>query len=231
MLPLALSIIPFALLTGIAGIKVGIPPGTAFVFSILVYAGASQLVAYQLIASNTPILLVLLSCAMVNLRFMMYSATVAPYLSKLSLRVRTLYAYLMTDQVVALSIQRFTREPSTDAATEKPFQHWFYAGAGVLMVTFWQSAVAVGIFVGASVPPEWSLEFSIPLSFLALMAPMIKDRPVAMAALAAAITAAVTGTFPYRTGLMISAVVGVTVGLLVESAGSQPRTANPEVQA
>jgi predicted branched-subunit amino acid permease len=228
MLPLALSIIPFALLTGIAGVKVGMPAGTAFVFSILVYAGASQLVAYQLIASGTPILLVLLSCAMVNLRFMMYSATVAPFLSKLSLRMRTLYAYLMTDQVVALSIQHFTE--NTDDAIEKPHQHWFYAGTGVLMVTVWQAAVAVGIFVGTSIPPEWGLEFSIPLSFLALVMPTLKDRPIVLAALASGITAAITGNFPYRTGLMISALVGVTVGLVAETVRDQ-RAQKPEVQA
>lgn len=231
MLPLALSIIPFAMLTGIAAVKVGIPAGTAFVFSVLVYAGASQLVAYQLIASGTPILLVLLSCAMVNLRFMMYSATVAPHLRKLSLRMRTLYAYLMTDQVVALSIQHFTEGQTPDLAVEKPHQHWFYAGAGVTMVTTWQTAVAVGIFVGTSIPPEWGLEFSIPLSFLALLAPMLKDRPVALAALASAVTAAITGGFPYRTGLMISALVGVGVGVLAETARDQRQQAKREVQA
>ena len=100
-----------------------------------------------------------------------------------------------------------------------------------MMVATWQIAVAVGIFVGTSVPPEWGLEFSIPLSFLALVAPTLKDRPVVLAALASAVTAALTGGFPYRTGLMISALVGVGVGLLAETVRDQRRQANREVQA
>lgn len=219
MLPLIVGILPFALISGIAAVKVGIPPGTALALSWLVYAGASQLVAYQLMATSTPLVMVLLSTLVINLRFMMYSAALAPHFARLSLRLRAFYAYIMTDQSFALSIAHYAKHGSP---TEKPVHHWYFFGAALSMILAWQTSAAVGIFVGTALPPAWGLEFSIPLSFLALLAPIIKDRPMALAAAAAACCAALTGGLPYRIGLIISAFVGIGVGFIAESALPTP---------
>jgi 4-azaleucine resistance transporter AzlC len=215
MLPLIVGIVPFALISGIAAVKVGIPPGTALALSWLVYAGASQLVAYQLMATDTPLIMVLLSTLVVNLRFMMYSAALAPHFAKLALRLRAVYAYIMTDQSFALSVAHYAKHGSP---TEKPAHHWYFFGGALSMILAWQISGMIGIFVGTALPPAWGLEFSIPLSFLALLAPIIKDRPMVLAAVAAAGCAALTGGLPYRIGLILSAFVGITVGLVAESA-------------
>ena len=70
-----LAVIPFGIITGVAMVASGIPPLVAMLMSIVVFAGASMVASAQLLASNTPIVLVVLTTLVINLRFMMYSAS------------------------------------------------------------------------------------------------------------------------------------------------------------
>jgi predicted branched-subunit amino acid permease len=93
---------------------------------------------------------------------------------------------------------------------------WYFLGAGLAQWSAWQASTAVGIAVGAQIPPGWALDFAIALTFIALIIPTLTDRPAVAAALAAGIVAVAAAGWPYKLGLVLAAVTGILVGLLVE---------------
>jgi 4-azaleucine resistance transporter AzlC len=210
-LPIAIGIMPFGLAVGVVAIESGLPPDVAFSMSFIIFAGASQLVASQLYGAATPALLIILTASVVNLRMLMYSAALAPHFSRLSLRWKALLAYLLTDQAFALSIARFDEHP------DEPHKHWYYLGSAVSMFVPWQIASAVGVFIGARVPPQWSLDFAAPLSFIAIWIPGLKDRPLVVAAIVGGLGAVLLSFLPYRLGVLFGALAGITAGYVVEA--------------
>jgi len=210
LLPILLGVIPFGMVSGIAIVQTKIPPASGLVMSMLVYAGAAMIVALQLINANAPGLVVLFSALIVNLRFMIYSASLAPYFKGLPTTWKSLLAYLISDQAYAASIFHI-RESALPG-----LRHWHYLGAAVTMWAAWQISAGIGMFVGARLPAAWSLEFTIPLTFLALGVPTLKDKPTAIAAVAAGMVAVLAAGIPFRLGMVAAALVGIITGVLVE---------------
>ena len=89
-------------------------------------------------------------------------------------------------------------------------------GAGITLWTTWQISTAIGIFLGAQVPAAWSLEFGLPLTFMALLLPSLRDRAGIVAALAAALTAVFALRMPLKLGLIVSSIVGIVAGMLAD---------------
>ena len=119
---------------------------------------------------------------------------------------------MLTDQAYALSIIRYNERP------QQPAKHWFFFGASVGLWVTWQLGTIVGVLVGAQVPASWSLDFAIPLTFIAVTVPAIKGRrELIVAAVSVAIAVAAAG-LPYNLGLIVAALVGVLVGLVLEAA-------------
>jgi 4-azaleucine resistance transporter AzlC len=208
--PGVMGAIPFGLIIGAAGSGAGIEPVASIAMSILVFAGASQLVAIQLLTQNAPAVLVVFAVLLVNLRIVMYSAAVAPYFANLPLRWKFVIAYLLTDHSFALTMARFHE---TDGVQ---YKHWYFLGAGSVLWVGWQLAVVAGVYAGAKLPANWSLDFTIPLIFIALVIPALHTRTQRLAAVVAAIVSVFTSGMPLKTGLMVSAVLGVAAGMLSE---------------
>ena len=206
-----LGIIPFGLVAGVSAASVGLTNFQAVALSALVFAGASQLAGLQLIASGAPVFVILLTTFFINLRFAMYSASLAPYLARLRVASRSALAYLMTDQAYALSVARFVREP------EMPHKGLYYLGFAAPIWCVWMVATAAGVIVGAQVPEGWSLEFAIPLIFMALIFPAITDRASVAAALAASVTVVVMHALPFNLSLIVAALVGIGTGVVAET--------------
>ena len=215
-LPILLGVAPFGMIYGALAIGAGLPRSAAQAMSSIVFAGSLQFVATQLFATGAPGLVLLLTTFIVNLRHMLYSASLAPYLHKLPSRWKWLLAYLLTDEAYAPTILHYRQtEPDAEASgrTESiDKRHWFLLGAGLALWSAWQVSTAVGIFVGTQVPPSWSLDFTLALTFIALLVPALSDRPSVAAALAAGIVALVGAGWPYKLGLVTAALVGIAVG-------------------
>ena len=103
------------------------------------------------------------------------------------------------------------------AAAVSPHRHWYFLGAGFTLWAAWQVSTAAGIFLGAQVPSRWSLDFTLALTFIALVFPALKDRAATAAALVAGVLAVLAFGLPYKLGLMVAAVAGIGVGLAVEA--------------
>jgi predicted branched-subunit amino acid permease len=209
--PILLGVIPSSIINGSASVAAGIPAGEVIAMSWLVFAGPAQLVIAQLYSAGAPVLVVILTAAVVNLRLLLYSLAVTPHLEHLPARWRTTLAYLITDPAIAVTLPRFQRN---DGSRNK---HWFFLGAGLTLFAAWQVGVMVGVFVGVQVPANWSLDFAIPLVFIAIVVPQIRDRALGVAVIAAMVTAIVLAALPFRLSFVAAAVAGVAAGVWAEA--------------
>jgi predicted branched-subunit amino acid permease len=205
-----LGIVPFGVITGVAMVASGIPPPAAMLMSVVVFAGASMMASAQLLASDSPALLVVLATLFINLRFMMYSASLRLHFADLPLRWRLIVSYLQADNAYGLMLSRFAEHPTDPSKLE------YFLGAGLLIWSVWQAAVLAGILVGAGVPASWRLEFAAPLAFIAMSVPFLRDRAMIAAALAAGIVVVLANDLPLRLSIVAAALTGITAGLLFE---------------
>ena len=209
-IPILVGVAPFGLIYGVLASAAGLPPGPALAMSSVVFAGSAQFIGAGLIGAGTASAVVVLTTLIVNLRHMLYSASLAPYLRRLSPAWKMILAYLLTDEAYAVAILNYERP------TELENKHWYFLGAGLALWTTWQLSSAAGIFLGRQVPPSWSLDFTLALTFIGLVVPAVRDRPALLAALSAGLTAVLAGGLPFKLGLFLAATVGIAVGLLAE---------------
>ncbi|MGB3492644.1 MAG: AzlC family ABC transporter permease [Elainellaceae cyanobacterium] len=227
--PIIVGIIPFGMISGITAVENGLSEGSAQIMSIVVFAGASQLAGVQLMSDGAPVLVIWLTTFMINLRFTMYSASLAPHMRSLPTQWKALIAYILTDQSYALSVTHYDQQArqledkvgyaqtNPRPAPLTPHQKAaFYLGISITVWVVWQLSSAVGIFLGASIPDGWSLGFAIPLVFMVLAIPAIQGWSTAAAALTAAILSVVAKPLPFNMGLVIAALAGIAMGMLIE---------------
>ena len=199
--------IPFGLLVGIAAVDAGLDPVETLAMTVLLFAGVAQLAAIDLLGEAAPAAVVVLTAVVINLRYLMYSASLAPYFKDEPVRWRWFVAYLLIDVTYALSVNRYRREPDRS-------RRWYYLGTAAPLWVTWVGSVTVGVLVGARVPASWQLDFAVPLLFLALLVPTLEDgRTVVAAAAAGAVATAGVG-LPFNAGLMVGATTGIGAGLV-----------------
>jgi predicted branched-subunit amino acid permease len=210
-IPILLGMAPFGLICGAVSAGAGMSLWAALGFTMAINAGASQLAALQLMAHHASLAVVVLTGLVINLRFFMYSASIAPHLRTMPTAGRALLGFMLSDQAYAVSIARFGREDGDDV--DRPY---YFFGAALAIWSCYTVGAAVGASVGALIPPAWDLGFTIPLTFIAVVVPAIKDRPAGLAALAAGLVAYFADGLPYNLGLMAGAVTGILTGYLAE---------------
>jgi len=216
--PLLVGVFPFGMINGALALNAGLSNAAAQMMSSMVFAGSSQFITTQLVHESAPGFVIVLSIAVVNLRHMLYSASLAPYLASLSTRWKTLLSYLLTDEAYAATVIHYEKEGVT------PQGHWFFLGAGFSLWFTWQVSTALGIFLGSAIPESWSLDFALPLTFIAMVVPVLKNRPAIAAAISAGVVALVADSLPYRLGLILAALVGISVGTYLEGRKSPKGT-------
>ncbi|MDF1522081.1 MAG: AzlC family ABC transporter permease [Trueperaceae bacterium] len=212
-IPILLAVTPFGLVAGVSAAEVGLPVAHAVGMSYVVYAGTSQLAALQLLAVGSPFAVILLTTLLLNLRFALYSATLAPHVRGPAWPVRLWMAALMTDQSMALSTHRYATKPERGAKVA------YYLGVSVPVWIVWTTAATVGVFVGAAVPDAWSLEFAVPLVFLTLWVLVLaRGRgPVWWAGGVSAVVAIAARPLPFNLGLLLAAFAGLAAGVTAEA--------------
>ena len=209
-LPILLGVTPFGMIYGVLAASAGLKPWDAQAMSSIVFAGSSQFVLVQLINLGTPALMMILTGFIINLRHALYSVSIAPLVRHLSPLWKIILSYLLTDEAYAVSIMHYRDK------TDNQFKHWFLLGSGLILWTCWQLSTAAGIFLGAQVPPNWGLDFTLALTFIALAVPTINDAPAFFSALSAGLTAILARGLPYKLNLIVSAFIGIIVGMWIE---------------
>jgi branched chain amino acid efflux pump len=210
MTPPLLGLLPFGLVCGVGAQSAGASVWQSLGLSALMFSGAAQILATQLIAAGAPVAVTILTCFVVGLRFLMYSAAMAPHLKGLPPRWRHISAFLLTDQAFAAAIRRFRQSGDQRSAAS------YFLGAGFLLWATWQCSCMIGYWAGNVIPSAWSLDFVVPLCFLALLVPALEDRSTRIAAFAAGVAVVALDALPMRLSLICAGLVGIAAGMIAE---------------
>ncbi|MDK1019525.1 MAG: AzlC family ABC transporter permease [Actinomycetota bacterium] len=208
--PILLGITPFGLIFGVAAANADLPLLAAWASSFIILAGASQIAIIDVLDGGGAPVVAILTAIVINARMLMYSADMGRYTAAEPLGTRLFAAYLLTDQAYLVSTQRFPEPESARGFVP------FYLGAGVTLWTTWQLSTTTGILLGAAIPTSWSLEFAIPLTFMALLVLAIKDRSGLLAAVVGGTVAVLATALPYHLGLLVGAACGIAAGMVSE---------------
>lgn len=211
-LPFILVVVPFSLLFGVVATDAGLNAAQAMGFTVLVIAGAAQFAAVQLMVENAALPLVLLAALAVNLRMAMYSASLVPYIGKAPIWQRALVAYLNFDQTYITSMNRYEARPEMTVSD----RIWYFFGVAAPITPVWYAMTLVGIYAGATIPDTWALDFILPITFLAMVGPMLKSLAHLAAAVVSIFGAIALISLPSGTGLLIAAAAAMLTGALVE---------------
>jgi predicted branched-subunit amino acid permease len=214
--PMLLGVVPFGLVAGASPVAQGLGRWAAVGFSTIMFAGASQLAAIDVLGHGGSIVVAILTAWTINLRLVLYSASMAPFLAEVPTGRRLGAAYVLTDQAYAVSITRWARSDDVEHRLA------YYLGAAMLLWVAWQLSTVAGLFVGEAVPDRVQLDFAVPLVFLVLLVPVLTTRPAIVAAVvggAGAVLAAELGAGPLS--VILGSALGIAAGAVVDaSAGA-----------
>lgn len=210
--PFLLVAIPFGMLFGVVATEAGFTGIQTMAFSSVVFAGAAQIAALQLMVEDAPVLIVILTALAVNLRMAMYSASLAVWIGKAPLWQRAFIAYINLDQSYAMSMNRYEDEPDMTV----PQRIAFFVGTATLICPMWLVATGLGIWLGDAIPDWIALDFAVPICFLAIIAPMMRSLAHMVAAVASIVFALAFSGLPYNLGLLVAAVIAMAIGAQVE---------------
>lgn len=212
-MPFTVMIGPFGALFGVLATAQGMSVFEAMGFSVVVIAGASQFAALQMMQDGAPVLLIILTATAVNLRMAMYSVAMTPHLGMAPLWQRAVIAYFLVDQSFVLGVAEYERRPEWRLAEKLAW----YAGIVTPICGLWYLATWLGATFGKAVPPHWPLDFIVPVSFLAMIAPILLTRAQMLAAAVSVGGTLALWWMPHSSGLLVAALAAMLAGALWET--------------
>lgn len=210
------GLMAWGLMTGVAMVKSGMTIVESLAMTLLVFAGSSQLAAIPLIAAGAPMLVILATSFCVNLRFVVFSAHLRPYLMHLPRAPRLVTGYLMADLSYVLFTRRYAH-PGTDAPQRQAQMAYLYGGL-VFNWSSWQLSSLMGIALAHSVPTEWGLGFAGILALLGVASSLASTRMRVLSAGVAAAAAVAAFALPFRLNIVVAIAAAVAMCLLIEEA-------------
>lgn len=200
----------WGLVVGIAMIKAGLTLPQSLGMTLLVFAGSAQLASLPLIAAHAPVWVIFATALVVNLRFLIFSAILAPHFSYLPARTRAWLGFLTGDISVGLFMQRYPEfgdeKGKLSYLKALVFPNW----------AAWQIGSVIGILLGSQVPTSWGLGFAGTLAILCIMLPLIINRAAFAGVVVAGVCALVAVNFPYKLGLLLAVVLGMGTAMMLE---------------
>jgi predicted branched-subunit amino acid permease len=211
MVPQAMGLAAWGLMTGVAMVKSGMSVVEALAMTFLVYAGSSQLAAIPLIVAGAPAWVILATAFCVNLRFVVFSLHLRPYLMHQPRWRRLVNGYLTADLTYALFTRRFPHPAQSHA--ERAEQEAYLAGNYFITWSGWMTPSVAGIVLANLIPTAWGLGFAGVLCLIGItcsLANTVLRRLSALLAGASAVTA-------YALPLKLNIVVAIAVAVLASS--------------
>ncbi len=224
--PLIVGAAPFGIIFGTLAQESSLSFWGAMAFSLLVFAGSAQFVAVGLIAAGTAVPLIIFTTFVVNLRHLLYSATLVPHVSRLNALWKVAIAFFLTDEAFAASIDRYQQPDAS------PCKHWHYLSAAVMMYLNWVLFTWLGLTLGQLIPnaAAWGLDFAMVTTFIGMVIPYIRQcpgylnrsnafvslwqSPMILTVIVAGIVAAFADPLPHQLGIMVAALAGVIAGMV-----------------
>lgn len=204
----SLGVSAWGLVTGVAMVKSGLGVGLALAINLFVFAGSAQLTALPLIAAGAPIWLIVSAAFCVNLRFVVFSAQIRPYLEHLPLRQRLLQGYLIGDLNQVLMIRRHPHP------TNEPAQAQYYMGASLANWIAWQVPSISGILLAQWIPGSWGLAFAGTLALLGIVLSLLSDRAIATVIVLASTVSTLLFWLPIKLNLVAAIACALVAGMV-----------------
>jgi predicted branched-subunit amino acid permease len=212
MTPMVLGIVPFGLALGAMIGASELDPWAALASAPIILAGAAQLTTLQMLEAGSNPVVIVASALLINLRILLYSASLAPWFSGVRLRLRLLLATSVIDQTHFVAVPRFEQG---DLGRRERIA--YYAGASVWLVSAWLTSQAVAIVIGAELPESARLDMAAPLALIGLLAKSIGTRPSALAAAVGLGVVTVGAGLPFHSATLVATLTGVTVAVFAEA--------------
>lgn len=220
--PLGISAFLYGVVYGVLAHQVGLPLAVALAMSALIFAGASQLTAVQMIGAGIAPLPIIVTVFIINLRHYLMAASLAPYFRQYPKAVRMVVAFFLTDESYAATYARFqTQWPSV----------LYFLGSGICLFCFWCAATVFGFYCGNIIPSQWNpiLNFAFVAAFIGMLTPLVKNWPVLLTVVTAAVVAVLGAVYlPGKWYIIIAALAASAVGYLAERMTGRQRQALPE---
>jgi len=217
--PIFLGYVPVGAAFGVLATGLGFSPLQACTCSATALAGAGQFIALSVIRTGASVAAVLAATTVVNLRYVLFGATISPYLRGLTLPQQGVLAFFLTDETFAVNINDRREGHSTG---------WSMLGVGVIAWTGWVLGTLLGSSAAAWIgdPGRWGVQFAMPAMFVALLIALAEDRRhIAAAALAGGIALALPAasalgfTIPGAWYIVIASIGAATVATLLYADG------------
>jgi len=206
MLPILIGVVPFGLVAGAAVIQAGQGLAEAMGMSIIVFAGASQIIATTLFGDHAPLWIALVTALIVNSRMFIYSTSIAPLLADVPAWQRPLLGYMLVDQNYAAVMTQGRLREDIDVVP-------YYVGAWAALASTWHVTNLAGALLGPVIPSSWGLDFAVPLVFLAMLAPALKSSTAIGVAVVTGVSAAIlVPLLPMQSGLIVALLAGMAYG-------------------
>lgn len=201
--PIVSGIVPFGLVAGSVFYEAQLSFTQSLAMNLAVYAGAAQMAAVNLMKSHSAVLVVVLTGLIINMRFLLYSLVMSTHLKGSHPFIKFICAFTLTDQSYAtMANHQNTLKTDQDAVQ-------FYLGTAACMMFFWQLSFIAGFAFGNFAPEALSLDFAVPLSFVALLIPAIKSKSYVFIAILSASLSVLLHDMPFRSGLITSACLAI----------------------
>lgn len=222
--PLIVGAFPFGLIFGALAVTSGLSPEGTAAMSAIVFAGSAQFISVGLIATGASLPVIVGTTLIVNLRHMLYSATLAPHFKGLSQRWLLPLGFWLTDESFVVAAKQF------EADKESPDKPWFLLGSEIFMYGNWQLVTWIGIRAGQAIPDprSWGLDFAMIVTFIGMLVPEVKGLPTLAAVLVAGAAAMLGNGLPNQSGLLLATLLGITAGMLLESLQSEEEREQPK---
>lgn len=219
-LPVIAAYVPFGLTVGASMAATGVPVRLAWLSSPVLFGGAGQLLAVQLLAGGASTAIVVLGVLVLNARFLLYGASLAPHVAAWPRPARWAAAYLLADPVYVLAIARFGARDGGGRPRERLA---YYLAIGITLWSAWLTLTAVGAAVAPTLPAGLRLDLAAGLTFLLLLLPMLTGRAAYAASAAGGVGALAASGLPLGLGLLCGAAAGITAGALMAAGRRWPR--------
>lgn len=204
--PILIGVAPFGLVAGAAVRQAGFGLAESTGMSVLVFAGASQIAATTIFGAGAPLWVALVTALVINARMFIYATSIAPLLGDAPGWLRPILGYMLVDQNYASTMTEGRFREDVDVIG-------YYMGGGIALWTVWQITSAAGAILGPFIPSAWGLDFAVPLVFLAMLAPALKDRTAVSVAVVTGVAAAVlVPLLPLQSGLIVAILLGMGFG-------------------
>lgn len=205
------GMLAWGLVAGVAMVKGGLSVWLSLVMALCVYSAGAQLGAIALMADHAPLWIIVVATFCVNLRFVIFSAGLRPYMMPLPRIKRWLLGYITADLSYVVFMQRHG-----SALGPEPGQLHYLSGLNVTNWIAWQSATVVGILFADTFPAEWGLSYAGVLALLGLCCSLMRDWASGLSASVAFVTTLLARGLPLRLNIVVAIAAAVATGMLAD---------------